>query len=105
MLRGTAASLRELAQAFTPAADRADQQAPVQGRLGGPAFSPRDRSSATRGAVVALYRPDELPAQLRARDNGVTREEIAALITHIAFHAGFPAAISAPIIASSTLSE
>jgi 4-carboxymuconolactone decarboxylase len=41
----------------------------------------------------------------RARDNGVTREEIAALITRIAFHAGFPAAVSASIIASSTLSE
>ena len=39
-----------------PAADRADQQAPVQRRLGGPALGPRDRSSATRGAVVALYR-------------------------------------------------
>ncbi|MER6680146.1 carboxymuconolactone decarboxylase family protein [Streptomyces olivaceoviridis] len=30
-----------------------------------PALSPRDRSIATVAAVVALYRPEELPAQLR----------------------------------------
>jgi 4-carboxymuconolactone decarboxylase len=55
-------------------------------------------------AVTALYRPEELPAQLRrAIDNGVTRDELSALITHIAFYAGFPAAISASAIAAQTL--
>jgi hypothetical protein len=29
-----------------------------------PALSPRDRSIATVAAVIALYRPEELPAQL-----------------------------------------
>jgi 4-carboxymuconolactone decarboxylase len=46
------------------------------------------------------------PAHLRrACDNGVTRDELAALITHVAFYAGFPAAISASAIAARTLTE
>jgi len=69
-----------------------------------PALSPRDRSIATVAALIALYRPEELPAHLRrARDNGVTRDELAALITHIAFYAGIPAAVSASAIAARTL--
>jgi 4-carboxymuconolactone decarboxylase len=71
-----------------------------------PALSPRDRSIATVAALIALYRPEELPAHLRrARDNGVTRDELAALITHIAFYAGFPAAVSASAIAARTLTD
>jgi alkylhydroperoxidase/carboxymuconolactone decarboxylase family protein YurZ len=38
-----------------------------------------------------------------ARDNGVTNDEISALITHCAFYGGFPAAISASMIAADTL--
>jgi 4-carboxymuconolactone decarboxylase len=69
-------------------------------------LSARDRSIATVAAVIALYRPEELPAQLRrAIDNGVTRNELSALITHIAFYAGFPAAISASAIAARTLTH
>lgn len=53
---------------------------------------------------MALYRPEELPAQLRrAVDNGVRPAELGAIITHIAFYAGFPAAISASAIAARTL--
>jgi 4-carboxymuconolactone decarboxylase len=71
-----------------------------------PALSPRDRSIATVAALVALYRPEELPEHLvRARNNGVTRDELAALITHLAFYAGFPAAVSAAGIASRTFEE
>jgi 4-carboxymuconolactone decarboxylase len=47
-----------------------------------PALSQRDRSIATVAALIALYRPEELPAHFRrARDNGVTCDELAALIT------------------------
>jgi 4-carboxymuconolactone decarboxylase len=67
-------------------------------------LSPRNRSIATLSALVALYRPDELRAHLRRGiDNGLTTDEISALITHIAFYAGFPAAISASVIAADTL--
>jgi 4-carboxymuconolactone decarboxylase len=37
--------------------------------------------------------------------NGVTREELSAAITHLAFYAGFPAAITASAIANATLNE
>jgi 4-carboxymuconolactone decarboxylase len=69
-------------------------------------LSPRDRSIATVAALIALYRPKELSFHLRvARDNGVTRDELAALITHVAFYGGFPAAMSASTIAAQTLTD
>jgi 4-carboxymuconolactone decarboxylase len=67
-------------------------------------LSPRDRSIATLAALTVLYRPDELPVHLqRGIDNGLTADEISAVITHVAFYGGFPAAISASIIAAETL--
>lgn len=60
------------------------------------ALSPRDRSLITVAALVALVRSDQLPFHLqRALDNGVTREELSELVTHLAFYAGWPAAASA----------
>jgi 4-carboxymuconolactone decarboxylase len=67
-------------------------------------LSPRERSIATIAALTVLYRPEELPAHLRRGiDNGLSTDEISALITHMAFYGGFPAAISASMIAADTL--
>lgn len=67
-------------------------------------LSKRDRSLVTVAALIAGGHFAELPAHLRrATDSGVTRPELSALITHIAFYAGFPAAITASAIASETL--
>jgi 4-carboxymuconolactone decarboxylase len=42
-----------------------------------PGLSKRDRSLITVAAVIALNRPEQLRAHLqRARDNGVTKEEV-----------------------------
>ncbi len=61
-----------------------------------PGLSPRDRSLITVAALVALYRTDQLPAHLqRALDNGVTRDELIEVITHLAFYAGWPCAMTA----------
>jgi 4-carboxymuconolactone decarboxylase len=61
-----------------------------------PGLSPRDRSLITVATLVALYRTNELPFHLnRALDNGVTRDEIIELITHLAFYSGWPTANSA----------
>ena len=61
-----------------------------------PDLSPRDRSLVTVAALVALYRVNELPFHLqRALDNGVRREELVELITHLAFYAGWPTASTA----------
>lgn len=61
-----------------------------------PGLSKRDRSLITVAALAPLYRTNELPRYLdRALDNGVTREELVEAITHLAFYAGWPAAMSA----------
>ncbi len=61
-----------------------------------PGLSPRDRSLITVASLVSLYRTEQLPGHLqRALDNGVTREELVEAITHLAFYAGWPSAMSA----------
>jgi 4-carboxymuconolactone decarboxylase len=65
-----------------------------------PGLSKRDRSLVTVAALVALYRHDQLPSHLgRAVAHGVSTEEIAELIIHIAFYAGWPTAMTAVAIA------
>jgi len=59
-------------------------------------LSPRDRSLITLSALVAMGRLQQLPWHLNfARQNGVTDEEIKEIFTHLAFYAGWPAAVSA----------
>ena len=61
-----------------------------------PGLPPRDRSLITVAALVALGRDAQLPGHLhRALDNGLTRDQLAEAITHLAFYAGWPAAMSA----------
>src|SRR3989442_1587889 len=65
-----------------------------------PGLSKRDRSLITVAALTAMYRTDQLPGHLeRALTNGVTREEIGEVITHLAFYAGWPSAMTAGQIA------
>ncbi len=65
-----------------------------------PQLSPRDRSLVTVSALIAMNRPDQLRSHLaRARDNGVTQEEVVESITHLAFYAGWPSAITAVTVA------
>jgi len=61
-----------------------------------PELSPRERSIATVAALTALNRVEHLPFHLRrARDNGIGDAELAELMTHLAFYAGWPCAFSA----------
>jgi 4-carboxymuconolactone decarboxylase len=65
-----------------------------------PQLSKRDRSLATVSALVAMNRPDQLRAHLvRARENGLTQEELVETITHLAFYSGWPNAVSAISVA------
>jgi 4-carboxymuconolactone decarboxylase len=69
-----------------------------------PGLSKRDRSLITISVLTALYRPEQLRGHLqRALDNGVTREEITEMITHVAFYAGWPSAMSAATCALDVL--
>ena len=71
-----------------------------------PGLSKRDRSLITLAALTALYRPDQLKGHtVRALANGVTREEISELITHLAFYAGWPSAMSAAKVVKQVYEE
>lgn len=61
-----------------------------------PGLGPRDRSLVTVASLIALYRHNELPFHVRkALENGVTRDEIIEVITHLAFYSGWPTASTA----------
>ncbi len=61
-----------------------------------PGLSKRDRSMITVATLIALYRTGQIPGHInRALDNGVTKEEIGEIITHVAFYAGVPTAANA----------
>jgi 4-carboxymuconolactone decarboxylase len=65
-----------------------------------PGLSKRDRSMITVAALIALNRPDQLRSHLAlARQNGATEEELVEAITHLAFYAGWPSAVSAVAVA------
>lgn len=65
-----------------------------------PGLSARDRSLVTVSALIAMNRPDQLRSHLqRARDNGLTEAELIEAITHLAFYAGWPSAVTASGVA------
>ncbi|WP_267715978.1 carboxymuconolactone decarboxylase family protein [Streptomyces sp. CoH17] len=61
-----------------------------------PGLSPRDRSLVTVSVLAALYRSEQLPYHLGvALENGLSVEELSEAITHLAFYAGWPNAMTA----------
>jgi 4-carboxymuconolactone decarboxylase len=65
-----------------------------------PELSKRDRSLVTVAALIALNRPDQLRSHLAlARQNGVSEAELVETITHMAFYAGWPNAVTAVSVA------
>ena len=59
-------------------------------------LSPRDRSLITVAALITNGSTEQLPGHLaRARDNGLSEEELKEVIIHLAFYAGWPRAMSA----------
>ena len=65
-----------------------------------PGLSKRDRSMITVAALVASHRPMQLKTHVgRALENGVTKEEIAEIVTHMAYYTGWPAAMTAAQVA------
>jgi 4-carboxymuconolactone decarboxylase len=61
-----------------------------------PGLSQRDKSLITVTCLVALNRIEQVDFHLKkAFENGLTKEELVAAITHIAFYAGWPTAASA----------
>ena len=60
-----------------------------------PALSQRDRSLITVSVLAALGRTEQLRSHLRrAMDNGLSKDELATAMTHVAFYAGWPAGMT-----------
>jgi 4-carboxymuconolactone decarboxylase len=71
-----------------------------------PGLSKRDRSLVTVSALIALNRPEQLRFHVeRALENGVTKDELVEVITHLAFYSGWPSAMSAIAIAKEISSK
>ncbi len=69
-----------------------------------PGLSKRDRSLITVATLVALNRTEQLPGHLqRALDNGLSKDELVEVITHLAFYSGWPTAMSAAAIVKKVL--
>jgi 4-carboxymuconolactone decarboxylase len=61
-----------------------------------PQLSKRDRSLITCAALVATGKTEQMSFHFpRAIENGVTKDEIIEMITHLAFYVGWPSAMSA----------
>ena len=71
-----------------------------------PGLSKRDRSLVTCAALVALGRTEQQRGHFaRAITNGVKKDELIELITHLAFYSGWPTAMSAANVAKEVLEE
>ena len=71
-----------------------------------PDLSKRDRSLITVAALIAGGNTEQLTSHLmRAKDNGLTETELKEVITHLAFYAGWPKAMSAIAIAKRVFGE
>ena len=63
-------------------------------------LSKRDRSLITCATLIALNRTEQQTGHFqRALNNGVKKEELLELITHLAFYSGWPTAMSAANVA------
>jgi 4-carboxymuconolactone decarboxylase len=70
------------------------------------ALKPRDRSLLNLGMLAALGLMHEFEAHFRgALRNGLTHDELSAILRHIAVYCGFPAAVDAHRIAKKVLAE
>jgi len=71
-----------------------------------PGLSKRDRSLATVTALAVIGQSEQLRGHLwRALDNGVKKEEIIELMTHLAFYCGWANAGSAALVAKRVFEE
>ena len=65
-----------------------------------PGLSPKERSLVTVAALTTGGDAEQLTFHLQyAKDNGVTEDELIEALTHLAFYAGWPKAMSAMAVA------
>ncbi len=87
-------------QAVSPALARFGREAISNDLWQRDALSARDRSIVTVAMLIARNQPGELKHYIAvALDSGVTPAEVSEIITHLAFYAGWPNAMSAVSVA------
>lgn len=68
--------------------------------MAAPGAESRDRSLVTVAALIAAGQPEQMTFHLnRAMENGLTQEEAGAMLSHLAFYAGWPRVFSAMPVA------
>ncbi|MTW19256.1 4-carboxymuconolactone decarboxylase [Rhodoplanes serenus] len=93
-------------EAVAPALGKYRDQTLLGGVWKRPGMSTRDRSLVTLAALIARNAAGELPSSLAmALDNGVTPREVSEVITHLAFYAGWPNAMTAVTAAKQVFAE
>jgi len=71
-----------------------------------PGLTPRERSLITVATLIANGSTEQLQGHLGlARENGLTDDELKEVITHLAFYAGWPRAMSAITVAKQVFGE
>jgi 4-carboxymuconolactone decarboxylase len=65
-----------------------------------PELTPKERSLVTVASLITSGSTEQLAHHLgRAKDNGASEQELIEVITHLAFYAGWPEAMSAMAVA------
>jgi 4-carboxymuconolactone decarboxylase len=91
---------------MTPALEHYTQDLVLGDLWQRPGLSPRDRSIVTLSVLVSKNQAHDLPFYLkRALDSGLKPGEIAELITHLAFYAGWANATAADAAARAVFAE
>jgi 4-carboxymuconolactone decarboxylase len=71
-----------------------------------PGLSKRDRSLVTVASLVTSSSTEQLVGHLRrAKDNGLTVDELKEALIHLAFYAGWPKAMSAVQVAKKVFGD
>lgn len=71
-----------------------------------PDLAPRDRSLVTIAALISVGQVEQITFHLnKALDNGLSEEQAAEVITHLAFYAGWPNAMSALPVAKAVFEK
>ncbi|MCK1523846.1 MULTISPECIES: carboxymuconolactone decarboxylase family protein [unclassified Bradyrhizobium] len=71
-----------------------------------PALSPRDRSLVTMTALITANLSAQIPYHInKAIDNGMSEAQVAEVITHLGFYAGWPMAMNAANVAKDVFAK
>ena len=105
-LRPPAANPRDILRSFAPKLIELTDDVLFGDVWERPGLSKRDRSLITCAALVAMNRTEQQTGHFaRAINNGVTKDELIELITHLAFYSGWPTAMSAANVARKVFEE